>query len=361
MKKSLWLIIGLFFLIPALFSQEAPIQRKQGFQYLNTLISPYLKRRIFEGKNILFCSVFQLGWDSLKNELTKGPIELRGNPIANQMLNEELVGREGLSEEYYLAMSGYAQDRITEKVLRELKQKFNESPGIDLDLKRPQHILIYSFLSRNLDFLDEFEDLTQPIKFRGTALVKAFGIKKYAEELHREMAENVEIFDYKNDEHFIIRIRSKFDDDEIILAKFAPKKALFETLGYILEQIEKKVSAPLREGDTLQIPKLDFDIVDRFIEIEGRNLANRGLEDYFLDKAVQSVRLILGGKAPIEELEESAFEELDAGIKKKGNGLLKPRKLVFNDRFLICLKEQNARYPYLVIWVDNPELLLKTE
>ena len=362
MKRYFWLALCLSFCASEVFAQQEAvlIQRKEGYQYVNTLISPYIKRKIFEGKNILYCSVFQLGWNALKDDLTKGPVELQGNPIANQMLNEGLIGREGLSEQYYLAMAGYAQDGITEKVLREMKDKFNESPGIDLSLKRPKDILIYSFLSINLSFLDQFESLP-PIKFRDATPVKAFGIKRYAEEIHKELAENTEVFDYKNDQNFIVRIKAGYGNDEIILARFTPKKGLLDTVTYILEQVEKKLGTPLQEGDTLQIPKFDFDIVDRFIEIEGRNLATRGLEDYFLDKAVQSVKLVLGGKATVEEVEEPAFEELDVGSKKRENGFLKPRKLIFNDRFVLCVKEQSAKYPYLVIWVDNPELLLKTE
>jgi hypothetical protein len=35
------------------------------------------------------------------------------------------------------------------------------------------------------------------------------------------------------------------------------------------------------------------------------------------------------------------------------------REFVFDKPFLLCLKEKEAKYPYLAIWVDNSELLVK--
>jgi len=34
-----------------------------------------------------------------------------------------------------------------------------------------------------------------------------------------------------------------------------------------------------------------------------------------------------------------------------------PKQLIYDRPFLIYLKDKNAKWPYFVMWVDNPELM----
>jgi hypothetical protein len=36
-----------------------------------------------------------------------------------------------------------------------------------------------------------------------------------------------------------------------------------------------------------------------------------------------------------------------------------PRRFVFDSPFLLFIKEPQARYPYLALWINNSELLVK--
>ena len=59
--------------------------------------------------------------------------------------------------------------------------------------------------------------------------------------------------------------------------------------------------------------------------------------------------------ADLEALLESEGELM---LKKNGN---EGRYFVFSQPFMLYLKEKNAKYPYLAIWVNNPEFLIKDE
>ncbi len=270
-----------------------------------------------------------------------------------QMLNERLTGAKDISGDYYLAMAGLNKDGIIEKIKKALKTKFNEEPGIDITLDRPDDILAYAFLLKDLKFDKEFESLEEPISFKGTTPVKAFGIKKYSfDEAHKLLGQQVEILDYSNHGDFIVSLKSSSPQDEIILAKVKPGETLLETVDSVFKRIGQGNKASLGKNDTIQIPNLDFDVLREYSEIIGKSVLNKGLTDYFVSKALQSIRFRLNEKGALLKSEAAL------GI-SRGISMERPKYLVFDQPFLLCLKEKSGKYPYFVMWVDNAELLLQ--
>ena len=37
----------------------------------------------------------------------------------------------------------------------------------------------------------------------------------------------------------------------------------------------------------------------------------------------------------------------------------KLKQLIFDKPFIFYMKEEGAEYPYFIMWVDNPEIILK--
>jgi len=349
-RKRAAIFFFALFLFTLLPNHEAYSVRLEAYKLRNTMITPYLIRRILEDKNMLYCSTFQVAWNKMTDEVTKGTVSLDGSPITEQMLNRRLTGAQDISEDCYLAAAGVARDNIVERVERDMRDKFNEAPGTEMNLKNPHDILIYSFFYKDIAFAEELERLDKPIMFNGANPVKAFGIKEFAlDESHIRAAEQVEILYYRNDNEFIVRLLSTQQNDEIILAKFAPLKTLSSSVAFVFSQIATSRPTTLKEKETLQIPMIDFDIVDWFIEIEGRCLQIRGMEDYCIAKAIQSLKFKLVQKASPYELLPSVAED---------KSLVKPRKFIFDKPFLICLRQQGVSYPYFVLWVQNTEMLL---
>ncbi len=341
----------LLFVLAITLTGKAQVQAKrlEGYRFRNTLITPYLIRRILPDKNMLYVSNFQVVWNKFADEISRQPIVLTGNPIMMQMLNRRLTGAGDIREDFYLAMAGTQEDGISERVTQALSDKFDETPGIDLTLKNPHDILLYTILVKDIQFAEEFERMEQPILFNQSIPVRAFGIKEFVlDESHIRAAEQVEIIYYNNDNDFIIRLHSRAESDEIFLAKIPPLKTLAATSSYVLTQVSINRPQGLKEKDTLQIPIIDLDIVDWFLDLEGRCLESRGMEDFCIAKAILGIKFRLFQDAPVYELMPSVGEE------KK---ITKPRKFIFDKPFLLLIRQQGASYPYLVLWVQNTELL----
>lgn len=328
-----------------------------------TAFTAALNAKITQDKNLIFCSTFQLAWDSLKNSIIKNKVQLSGNPPLAQELNKSLIPQKDISPESYLAMAGYKKDGIIGKINKSLKSKFgNEAPSLkESELARPDDVLAYAFLYKNLKFKKEFEGLTDPITFndgKNNVKVKSFGIKKFEHnDKYAELAKQVSIVYYKNNNDFVIKLNSASTKDEIMLAKIAPQATLSGTIDAVNKLLSlnntKDKDVSLHGGDTLQIPKLDFDILHNYKDLEGKNVLNKGFEGYFIAKAMQSVRFRLNEKGALLKSEAKI-------IMTKGAFMGEEHKnLIFDKPFLLCLKEKGAKYPYLAIWVNNAELLVK--
>jgi hypothetical protein len=99
------------------------------------------------------------------------------------------------------------------------------------------------------------------------------------------------------------------------------------------------------------IPVLNFDILQRYSELEGRRISSpsRKLDGKELFVAAQSIRFRL--------------DERGAVLKSEGGGAggfggMPDKNLIFDKPFLILLQRERAENPYFAIWVGNAELLV---
>ena len=75
----------------------------------------------------------------------------------------------------YVALAGFVKDGIHQKIQGSLDRKFGGAatprliPAKD-STTRPQDILAYAYLFKNLEFAIPFEDLQQPLLFAGLEL-----------------------------------------------------------------------------------------------------------------------------------------------------------------------------------------------
>jgi hypothetical protein len=352
MKKFIAVLCFLFlsiFVSNYSFAEES--KHLNADELKQTEVTSYLQQQITNGKNLIYCSTFQLAWNVLWDDLIKAPIELSGNPTIQKMLNKRLTGKEDISEDAYIAMVGFNRDGIVEKIDEALLKKFNNKQGCNIKLNNPSDFLAYAYLFKNLEFENKFEDLnSNPISFKDGIKAQTFGIKKYS----YEIAKQVKILHYNNDDDFVLQLESKSKNDEIILAKIEPKETLLSTVDYVFEQIKNKKPISLEKGDVLKIPKFDFDIFKKYSELINRDFLNKNFEGYFISDAFQGIKFKLDEKGVVLESYAAII-----GVKSM-SGPLETKKLIFDKPFLFCLKEKNGKYPYFVMWVDNAELMLKS-
>jgi len=347
-----------------------------------TDVIAYLDADITYDRNLVYCASFQIVWNQLADEMIKAPPELEGNPLLGQALNRRQFDKQDISQDCYLAVAGFGRDGIVEQIKQGLEEKFHRESGFDLALSSPDDILAYAYLEKALPFDTIFDVFDTPLLFSDGIGVQSFGIEK-----GDAAADQVVVLDYRNPDDFILKLQGspKIDGmvyfrkvehpritDDIILAKVTPQPTLLKTIDNVLFRISEEghqqaINAlhnaginPIKllspsldfEGtEILQIPKITFNITHLFTEIVGKHLLNRGFEKYFIAQALQATKFKLDETGA--DLSSEGFMDMSLGLNWE------PRRFIFDKPFLLCLKEKQAHYPYLAVWIGNSELLVR--
>ena len=316
-----------------------------------TIISPHMEQKIQKDTNILYSSTFQLSWNELKN-LMKGDVKLSSNPETAEYLNKSLSTINDISEDSYIAVAGYKKDKLEDTINELLTSKYKGSEKVDFSGLREDDIIAYSYLYKNLQFENEFEALKTPMYFRegkNGVEVKAFGIKEYSSK-NEKMGKQVELIDYKSDKDFIVRLKTKAENEELILAKVNPEDTLLQTIESVSNRTMNGKKEALAEKDVLMIPKFSFKVNHSFSELKEGKIVNVGFSDYQIAEAMQDMTFVLDERGAVLEAKASLF---------LAKGIPNSRRLKFDGPFLLLMKEKGAAYPYFAIWIENTELMAK--
>jgi hypothetical protein len=325
----------------------------------NTIITPDMEANIVEGQNMVYCSTFQIAWNMLQDEVLGEKVLLEGRPTVADLLNKQLSTKKDISESSYVAMGGELTDDFLKHLNMSLREKFGDEAPPEVTATNEKDILLYAFLYKNLLFNKEFERLPKPIEFysHGTQTsLRGFGIEyppydKDTSQLRRQ----VMVFDYKDEDNFVIGLLSKSSDDEIILAKTQPAESLLKTITHVNDRIISSKASFLEEKEPLHIPAIQLNKHHSFIELKGKHIENKDkLYGYYISDALQWVKFRLNEKGAL--LKSEALVRVSAGPSQYAN-----RTFIFNKPFLIYLKEKNGKYPYFAMWVENPDTLVQYE
>jgi len=367
MKIKIKLFITIFIIISAIIYVSACTNDKQSRSAItktqHTTISLHLDEDIGLSNNLLYCASFQMAWNIMRDQIIKGDIILEPETLFVRNLNRQLLGKKDISSDSYVAVAGELSKDLVARTNKELQDKFGDQAvhgfNIPQGTSNDRQLIAYAFLYKNLEFPTEFEKLDDPITFTANGdktLVKGFGVKSFSSSKrhHEKLSQQVAVFDYRNENDFILLLTSKSVDDQIILAKVVPDKTLLQTYASVLHRVDKVKASELRDGETLRIPKIDFDITHSFSELENKRVMNKGWEGWFIAKAAQDIRFKLDEKGAV--LKSRGF--LSMMKAEAPPSMKKPRNFVFDKPFLVCLKQKNGDYPYFAMWLSNPELFI---
>jgi hypothetical protein len=315
----------------------------------STFVSPVSNVILVDSINTVYCSSFEIAWQSLRDNVFKQPIVLDKNFQWVNVLNEKSVTK-SLGKEYYSAFSGFGKDQIAKKFREDLRKRF------DFDYKlgpfSPFGICAFSFIKKKIDFYSDLYSIeSRNLIFNDKSKVKFFGLNggwpnpKYNEKIR--------IHDYNNTDDFIVQIVAENDIDEVYFAKVRPEETLHDTYINVMNRVSVDKVTFLGEKDQLGIPYLKFRVNKEFNEIRAAKILNKGFDKFHFEKALQVIDFDLDeGGVSVESV-----VELDAvfGIPKK----FEPRVLNFDEAFLIILKEKGTTDPYFLMWVGNTEFMEK--
>jgi hypothetical protein len=324
-----------------------------------TVVTPHLETPIDPGKSVLYCGTFPLAWNELCALIGE---DVQLDPPGPEMvgvLNRKEFTKDQLDAESYVAVADFMRNDPHGRIRRELDRKFGGAatprfmPPAELT-PRPQDIVSYCYLFKNLEFKVPFERAEQPIRFGG-AEVPGFGISRDYKPDHEKMYGQVRVLDYHGPDDFIVELVIKSEGDRLILAKIEPGQTLGAAVETVQERTARAEPSPAGRGDVLRVPRLNFDLTRRYRELEGRRLvsSNPGVaDDLILLSAVQNTRF---------QLDEKGVRLRSESHTSFGCGASPPphvnRVMVFDKPFLILLQRAGASLPYFALWVDNPEIL----
>jgi hypothetical protein len=321
-----------------------------------TQIAATLNTPIKAGQNVLWCGTFQLAWNEVSSLLGEDQHFLNEPPLVVD-LNRKAFTRADLDDASYIAMAGFVRDGIYEKIPKALQGKFHGLarphylPKPDA-ADSPNDIIAYSYLFKNLQFAKPFERIDGGLNFQGTQ-VECFGVNSHKPG-HAAIRRQVSILDYVSPDDFVVELATKSDGDRVILAKVKPQETLEKTVQAVGSRVSSARPQQMGNDDVLKVPKLNFDLTRKYQELIGLILAvkNPRAYDLRITEAMQNIRFQMNEKGVV--LRSEALIQY-----KSGSVSVDSRRMILDQPYLIMLQMKGDKTPYFVLWVDNPELLIK--
>lgn len=324
--------------------------KKNADELKSTIVTPHMEQKIVPGRNVLWCSTFQLAWNELC-DLGGGSIKLKPDSPMADILSKRGASKSDIDDASYVAVAGFAEDGAVEKIRQELRSKFNgqESPDLLNRLAPTSGFIAYGYLFKSLPFEWAFDRFSDKLTFQDKK-VECFGIEQYApdhEPREARSGKQVSILDARGQDDFIIELKTLRKEDHLILAKVNPQKTLEQTVRMVMDRAANGKPMEFKKPSDMYIPVLDFDLLKDYSELKRMiQSSNKRLDGKPIEIALQSIRFRL--------------DETGAVLKSEGMlmGSISQINLVFDKPFLVLLRRDGAKNPYFALWVGNTELLL---
>jgi hypothetical protein len=227
-----------------------------------------------------------------------------------------------------------------------------------------ENIISKAEFNTELTFKPYLEKMDYPLMFKQKN-VNGFGMIGY----NLDIAKQLNILYFKNNENFIFKINPEQKDNEIIFimgSEFASSKTFSEILIKLKEHIsigENEIKNSinlwkynLKEHETFAIPDLAFNIEKSFNELIGQGVYNDN-KIYTIKIAKQRNALLLNNKgAKIESEAEIAVEAADAP--PMDNKIIE-KHMFLNNTFFIVFKHTSKANPYFIVKINTDELMTK--
>lgn len=303
-------------------------------------------------KNKIWVGTFNLVWNDFMDEVIGGKIEFEdGYSALADELNKQSFTEKQLSQKDYYKIHGPATLELKNKIEKDIRQKFDEKSQIldKVDWESLNHYVLYAMLKKEFNYLERFPTLPDNTFGNSEEKVKYFGIQP---DTSQKASKNVEVLFYNSNKDFAINLKTK-EGEEVYLYKTTGEGKSFEENYQEMMNKKSKYTGNFtwQENDVLKIPYIKVND-----EISYDELCERPIKgtDWIIEKALQTIDFELnnyGGSVKSEALIEAyknAITETN-------------REFIFDNAFLLYLKEENKEKPYFALKVDNTDILVAGE
>jgi len=343
------------------FAAEAAILPNGSARLERTLVVPTLDTPCPRGKNVIWCSSFQLTWNEIRDKVVGAPLKVRE---AEEIAGRLNAARQSISDidpnSVYVA-AGRVKEGIIEKIRKDMAAKFPSHELPDFS-NYPADILAYSYLLAHVPFEHPFEQIGSGVMFTDSSenetRVGGFGLGEGHSPEHQKIREQVEVV-YTTSKRrerslepaeYALDLCRQSQPYQIVVASVELKYTLAETLEHIRAQASDFKKRPYYEqarsftGTTLRVPEMSWLIGHRFKELSGKIVTDIGepileafqMIEFRLDRAGATVR------------SESYMATISI-----------PIHFSLDHPFLLYMQKRGAEHPFFVMWVDNAELLVR--
>jgi len=291
-----------------------------------------LENPISENKNIIYAPAFLYAWDKIKQEFKYSIIADTSNSLDFKLLNESTSHHSSLTDGEYTASAEIVDGAIIAR----------------------------AFFNKTLPFETKLQALDNPIHF-DNAKVSAFGMNYFNE----DAIKIVQVLYYNDDNNFILKLKPKDKQHEIILVKGLGK---YQTLKDAIKQTDHLIAKGKNEitytklfwkyeivhEDEFSIPIIKFNIETRYKNLEGQSFKTSDKKKHSFEEAYQRTGFILNENGAVVE-----SEVLTTTDSTSAAPVAHPKKMIFDKPFLIIVKRTDKTNPYFVMKVANAELLTR--
>jgi hypothetical protein len=300
--------------------------------FKETAFSPTLENKLPANKNVIYSPSLLYAWDEMKAQI-KYPLVIDKSFADLVTLNN--------SKSYLNSLD---------------KSEYETDVTISSNA-----ISVTTFFSKSLPFETKLESFKGELIFNNTK-VRSFGLKGSDEDLEKI----IKILYYKNDSNFVIELQPKDVNQQIILFKKEDNSdsTLAGTVSALNASIELgKKESLVKENfwkysynytDEVIIPVLKFNIETHYKTME-ENCVNINGVNYTVNVMRQRTAFILDEKGA--EMETEAETGMSGACEKFMPP--HPKKMIFNQPFLVILKQSDKTNPYFVMLANNAELMEK--
>ena len=302
--------------------------------------------------NKVWVGTFNLVWNDFMNDVIGDKIEFEdGYSALADELNKQTFTVEQLNKNSYFKIHGKENLTLKNQIEQGIKQKFNETSSIidKCDWEKGEGYVLYAMLKKEFNFLEKFPTLNENTFGDSKEKVKYFGIEPDTEQV---ASKNIEILFYNSKEDFAIKLKTK-EGEEVYLYRTTGENKSFEENYKEMQVKQSKYNGEKtwNKNDILNIPFIKVKDEINYDELCGRYIKNT---DWYIAQALQTIDFELnnyGGSVKSEVL----IEAFKSALLEKG------REFIFNDDFILFLKEEDKTKPYFALKVDNTDILVNVE
>jgi hypothetical protein len=311
------------------------------------IVSPCLDVPIPDNTNVVWCGTLQLAWNALC-DLTGGPVQLDAPSDTVIRLNRKQVQTNDFDARSYFVVAGTGPKALGD-IKRQLRMHKADSSDFNMlpRILGKKELIVYAHLSQQLPFTYAFTRLKRPHTFAGRQ-VASFGIVQFSPEDQEDelrMARQVLLYDYRNENDFIVKLIPKNKDHRIILTHVPRSGTMAEMIQLVNKRMSENKPTRLKESADLTIPVIDFDIIKTYSDLQGRIVSkNSTYNGSEIKGALQTINFRLDEKGAVLKSIAVMYE-------------CDEQSAVFKNPFLVILYKAGAEQPYFAAWIANAELL----